>query len=158
MFRPMQRIRQQLSDDDCVKILNREKRGVLSVLGDDGYPYGLPINYWRCPDDGRIYFHGGLSGHKIDALANCDKASFCVCEQGEKREGEWWYRVRSIIIFGRVHMVLDESLAAEASRQLSLKFTTDLHYIEDEINRLITVTRCFCLVPEHMTGKIVTEK
>ena len=46
MFRPVTRFKQALSDEECLEILKNEKRGVLSVLGDDGYPYGMPINYW----------------------------------------------------------------------------------------------------------------
>lgn len=157
-FRPMLRTRQQLTHEDCVALLQSEKRGVLSVLGDQGYPYGVPINYWYCPENGNLYFHGGASGHKLDALAKCDKASFCVVEQGQKLEGEWWYRVRSVILFGHVRMVTDEALAAEVCRRLSLQFTSDRNYIESEIQNLLKVTRCFCLVPDHMTGKRVTEK
>ena len=44
MFRPMRRCKQQISDAQCIEILKNEKRGVLSLLGDDGYPYGLLKN------------------------------------------------------------------------------------------------------------------
>lgn len=37
MFRKMRRFKQQLPAEECVAILKREKRWVLSVLGDDGY-------------------------------------------------------------------------------------------------------------------------
>ena len=45
MFRPMRRFKQQISDTQCIEILKNEKRGVLSLLGDDGYPYGLPLSH-----------------------------------------------------------------------------------------------------------------
>ncbi|MBE7009832.1 MAG: pyridoxamine 5'-phosphate oxidase family protein, partial [Ruminococcaceae bacterium] len=82
MFREMLRFKQALPREECIDILKREKRGVLSVLGDDGYPYGMPINHFYCEDDGKLYFHGGRKGHKIDALRRCDKASFCVYDEG----------------------------------------------------------------------------
>lgn len=66
MFRPMRRWKQQLSDEDCIAILKNEPRGILSVLGDDGYPYGIPMNHWYCEADGKLYFHGAKTGHKID--------------------------------------------------------------------------------------------
>ena len=53
MFRKMLRFKQQLSDEECIYILKNQLRGVLSVHGDDGYPYGLPINYYYCEEDGR---------------------------------------------------------------------------------------------------------
>ncbi|MBP3901898.1 MAG: pyridoxamine 5'-phosphate oxidase family protein, partial [Blautia sp.] len=82
MFREMMRIKQQLSQEECIEILKKEPRGVLSVLGDDGYPYGMPINQYYCEEDGKIYFHSGKKGHKVDAIKRCDKASFCVYDQG----------------------------------------------------------------------------
>ena len=45
MFRPMRRFKQQISESKCKEILKNEKRGVLSLLGDDGYPYGLPLSH-----------------------------------------------------------------------------------------------------------------
>lgn len=57
MFRPMRRWKQQLSDEDCIAILKNEPRGILSVLGDDGYPYGIPMNHWYAEADGKLYFH-----------------------------------------------------------------------------------------------------
>ena len=83
MFRPMRRWKQQLSDEDCIAILKSELRGILSVLGDDGYPYGIPMNHWYCEADGKLYFHGAKTGHKIDAISQCDKVSYCVllCRQ-----------------------------------------------------------------------------
>ena len=45
MFRPMRRFKQQIADSKCKEILKNEKRGILSLLGDDGYPYGLPLSH-----------------------------------------------------------------------------------------------------------------
>ncbi|MBO6054535.1 MAG: pyridoxamine 5'-phosphate oxidase family protein, partial [Oscillospiraceae bacterium] len=78
MFRELQRKKQQLPMEECIRILKEEPRGVLSVLGDDGYPYGMPMNHYYSEEDGRIYFHGGRTGHKIDAIRRCNKVSFCV--------------------------------------------------------------------------------
>ena len=77
MFRKMRRFKQQITDEQCIKVLKNAKRGVLSLIGEDGYPYGLPINQWYCEEDGKIYFHGAKEGHKIDAIKACDKVSFC---------------------------------------------------------------------------------
>ena len=78
MFREMRRFKQRISEEECIRILKEQPRGVLSLLGDDGYPYGIPISHWYCEEDGKIYFHGAKTGHKIDAIAECDKVSFCV--------------------------------------------------------------------------------
>ena len=68
MFRKMRRFKQELSKEECMEILKNEPRGVLSVLGDDGYPYGMPVTHWYNEKNGKIYFHGAKSGHKIDAI------------------------------------------------------------------------------------------
>ena len=157
MFREMIRIRQQLATEECIDILKHELRGVLSVLGDDGYPYGMPMNHYYCEEDGRIYFHGGKSGHKIDAVRRDNKASFCVYDRGVRQEGEWFLRIRSVIVFGRIEIIEDPAKTVEISRRLSRKFTADENYIENEIVRSGPGTLLLALVPEHMTGKLVKE-
>ena len=157
MFREMMRIKQQLPQEECIEILKKEPRGVLSVLGDDGYPYGMPINQFYCEEDGKIYFHSGKKGHKVDAIKRCDKASFCVYDQGFRRKGEWALNIRSVIVFGRIEIIEDTEKVYEISRRLSRKFTDDEAYIEHEIVKSGPRTLMFALVPEHMTGKLVNE-
>ena len=157
MFRPMLRKKQQLPEEECLELLRREPRGVLSVLGDEGYPYGVPINHYYCPEDGRLYFHSGKTGHKIDAIRQMDKASFCVYDSGFRREGEWALNIRSVIVFGRIEMVEDTARIYEIARRLSRKFTDDENYIEREIARSGPGTLMFALNIEHMTGKLVNE-
>ena len=157
MFRKMARANKAIPEAECLEILKNELRGVLSVLGDDGYPYGVPINHYYCPEDGHIYFHSGRAGHKIDALKACDKASFCVYDQGFRREGEWALNIKSVIVFGRLRIVEDHEKAIDISRQLSYKFTRDEDYIDREIQRSGPGVLCFELIPEHMTGKLVNE-
>lgn len=157
MFREMARIKQQITREECLEILKNETRGVLSVLGDDGYPYGMPMNFWYDEETGNIYFHGGKKGHKIDAIRSCDKVSFCVYDKGFRREGEWAWNVKSVIVFGRIKEMTDYDRAMEVSRKLSYKYTTDSSYIEKEVMVSGPNTLCLELVPEHMSGKLVNE-
>ena len=157
MFREMLRKKQQLPEEECIEILKNELRGVLSVIGVDDYPYGMPINHFYCEEDGKIYFHSGRKGHKIDAMKRHDKASFCVYDQGFRREGEWALNIRSVIVFGRIEFIEDKEKIYEIARRLSYKFTDDEEYIEREIVRSGPGTLMFALVPEHMTGKLVNE-
>ena len=71
MFRKMCRFKQEMPAVECRELLKTQVRGVLSLLGDDGYPYGLPIDYWYNEADGKLYFHGAKEGHKIDAIRAC---------------------------------------------------------------------------------------
>ena len=157
MFRAMIRSRQALSREDCFAILKKEPRGVLSLLGDDGYPYGLPLDHWYCEEDGKIYFHCGKRGQKIDAIRRCDKASFCVMDQGFRREGEWALNISSVIVFGRISILEDQQEAIRITRALSYKYTQDSAFIEREIEQSGANVLVFALTPEHITGKLVNE-
>ncbi|MBE5914741.1 MAG: pyridoxamine 5'-phosphate oxidase family protein [Pseudobutyrivibrio ruminis] len=157
MFREMRRFKQQVSDEECIEILKTTKRGVLSVIGDDGYPYGIPINHYYCEDDGKIYFHGAKAGHKIDAIKSCDKASFCVYNDGYRKEGDWALNITSVITFGRIHLVEDEATALKICSELTKKFTDDDEYLKQEIQKSFRNVQCLELIPEHITGKLVNE-
>ena len=157
MFREIARKKQSIEKEQIIKILNNEKRGVLSVCGENGYPYGLPINYWYNEENGYIYFHSGKSGHKVDAIATNNKVSFCVYDEGYKKDGEWALNINSVIVFGKMYVVEDFDKAIEIFRLLSLKYTSDMEYINSEIQKFAKATLCYELRPEHITGKIVSE-
>lgn len=107
MFRELQRKNKQISMEECIELLKKEKRGVLSVLGDDDYPYGMPMNHWYNEEDGKIYFHCGKSGHRLDALRKCNKVSFCTYDRGYREDGDWAFHVKSVIVFGTIAIVED---------------------------------------------------
>ena len=156
-FREMIRIKQLLPQEECIRILKEELRGVLSVLGDDDYPYGMPLNHYYCEEDGKLYFHSGKKGHRTDAMRRHDKASFCVYDNGFRKEGEWALNIKSVIVFGRIEFIEDQETINRMAEKLSRKFTDDDNYIKTEIERSGPGTLMFALVPEHMSGKIVNE-
>ncbi|MBR0509083.1 MAG: pyridoxamine 5'-phosphate oxidase family protein [Clostridia bacterium] len=157
MFREVQRKKQALAPEECAALLQQELRGVLSVIGDDGYPYALPVNHWYDPEDGKLYFHSGKTGHKIDAMRQCEKACFCVYDGGSRREGEWALDFKSVVVFGKIDFVEDHARALEISRRLSERFTDDTAYIDREIEQFGAKVLCFSLTPLHITGKRVNE-
>lgn len=157
MFRKMRRSKQELTKEECIEILKKEPRGVLSVQGKEGYPYGMPMTHWYNEKDGKIYFHGAKSGHKIDAIRNCDKVSFCVMDKGYRNEGEWALNIRSVIVFGRLHTVEEPEKVTEICTNLCKKFTDDETYVEYELEHFGSQVLCLELEPEHITGKLVNE-
>lgn len=157
MFRDLIRKNKMLSVQDCVEILKNETRGVLSVMGDDDYPYGMPMNYWYNEEDGKIYFHCGKVGHRLDALKKHDKVSFCTYDKGYRNEGEWAWNVKSVIVFGRIEIIDDIDKIADVTTKLSYKFTQDDEYIKKEIEVSGRNTLLLELTPEHICGKLVTE-
>ncbi len=156
-FRPMRRNRQEISEAECIRLLKEEKRGVLSMAGENGYPYGIPLNHWYNPEDGKLYFHGAKTGHKIDAITRCDRVSYCVYDAGYRKEGEWALNVNSVVVFGRISLVMDEEKAKQICFHLCRKFTDDEEYIRREIQNALPRVQCLELTIDHMTGKLVNE-
>ena len=157
MFRKMRRFKQQISEEECIRVLKEQPRGVLSMIGDDGYPYGIPLDHWYCEEDGKLFFHGAKEGHKIDAIAKCDKVSYCVMDNGFRKEGEWALNINSVIVFGRIKLVDDVDKARLIGENLCRKFTDDEEYIQHELTNALPRAQCLELIPEHMTGKLVNE-
>lgn len=157
MFRPLRRIKQQLTQEDCISVLKNEVRGVLSVLGDNDYPYGLPINYWYNEDENKIYFHGSREGHKIDSILKHDKVSFCVYDKGIQVEHKKGLDYKSVIVFGRIKPVEDFDKTIDICRKLSQQFDFGEDYIEEEIKKFAKFVLCLELTPEHICGKMVNE-
>lgn len=161
MFREMRRSSQLLSNEKDVEILTNARRGVLSVLGDDGYPYGVPVNFVYDPSRGElgtIFFHAALSGHKLDAMKAYDKVSFCAMDEGYQNEGEWWYYVNSVICFCRASVIEDPQLKHDALAALARKYFPPQVDIEGDIAKNGDRIYMIELRVEHMTGKIVQEK
>lgn len=157
MFRKMRRFKQQLTENECREVLKGAKRGVLSLLEEDGYPYGLPINHWYSEETGKLYFHGAREGKKIEAIKKYDKVSFCAHDEGYRQEGDWALNIKSVIAFGRISLVEDEELARKICTHLVGKFTEDKEYLEKELKNALPRVQCLELSIEHMTGKLVNE-
>lgn len=157
MFRELVRKKKQIPEEQCIRILIDEPRGVLSVLGDNDYPYGMPMNHFYNEEDGKIYFHCGKMGHRLDALKKHDKVSFCVYDEGYRKDGEWALNIKSVVVFGRMKVVDDLDKVVYISDKLSRKFTGDDAYIREEIEKYASQTLLLELTPEHICGKLVTE-
>lgn len=157
MFRSMRRFKQQLTQEECIHILKDEPRGVLSFIGENGYPCGIPMDHWYCEEDGNIYFHGAKEGYKVDSLRSCDKVSYCVYDQGYRIDGDWPLHIRSVIVFGRIHFVEDSQKTEKICRSLCRKFTEDRDYADKEFQAAADRVLCLELDVEHMTGKLVKE-
>lgn len=157
MFREMRRWKQQLDKTECIAILKSTKRGVLSLIGDSGYPYALPINHWYCETDNKIYFHGAKEGHKIDAIKACDKACFCVYDEGYQKLGEWALNIKSVIVFGKIRLLDNTEKSKLICSEITRKFTDDQAYLEKELNSSLSRVQCLELTLEHISGKLVNE-
>ena len=145
-----------VDNETCEEILRTAARGTLSLTGDDGYPYGIPMNFIF--EDGRIYFHCAGEGHKIDAIDASDKACFTVLGEGTKNEGEWWLCFTSVVCFGRIRRVTDDDVRRHTLLALGAKYFPEGYDTEGDIAQNWKRVQILELTIEHMSGKAVREK
>lgn len=152
MFPNMRRFKQELSQEDTIRILQENSYGVLALEGDDGYPYAVPLGYHYA--DGHIYFHGAKQGHKMTAIGTGCKASFCVVAQDKVVPSEFTTYFISAIAFGKVSIVEDESKKRAILEMIAEKYAPgDVGGREHEISKAWKAVCVFQLELEHMTGK-----
>ena len=154
-FRKMRRFKQQLTDEECIELLQKEPRGVLSVIGENGYPYGFPMDFVY--DEGKLYFHCAKEGHKIDAVKACDKVSFSVIDEGVRKDGDWPLHFKSVILFGRIRILQDREEILSKVRLLGLKYFPSAEDVEEELKHSGNRVSCLELTIDHITGKRIKE-
>ena len=152
MFREMRRSKQQLSEEETVKILKNSSSGVLSVTGDDDYPYAVPVSYVY--KDGSIFIHCAKEGHKIDGIKRNDKVTFCVIGKDEVVQEDFTTRYRSVIVFGRAAVIADDERKRFALESIVEKYSPDFRTEgQQEIEKAWNHVCMLEITIEHMTGK-----
>ncbi|NLK65479.1 MAG: pyridoxamine 5'-phosphate oxidase family protein [Tissierellia bacterium] len=155
MFRKMRRIKQLLSMEDTVSVLDRCTNGVMACLGDEDYPYAVPVNYVYYKD--KIYFHSGKSGHKIDAIKKYPKVSFTVVDKDTIVSQEYTSYFRSVIAFGKARITEGDEWF-EAFKALVEKYSGDMP--KDAKHEKITEctgSHVIAIDIDHLTGKEAIE-
>lgn len=158
MFRPIRKKRNEISLESAKKLLAAERRGMLAVNGDDGYPYAVPVNYWYCEDENRIFFHGSRVGYKIERLKQDDKVCFTVYGNETVKDEEWAPYVQSAVVFGRCRLIDNRERAIELVRRFAGKYFPDPALIEEEIASAGRAVQMFEIEIEHLSGKEVQER
>ena len=152
----MRRNRQQLSREECERILGRCTSGVLALTGDGGYPYAVPLSYVYA--DGAIIFHSAVQGHKVDAIKRDSRCSFCVIEQDEIKPAEFTTYFRSVIAFGRIHILEDAAEKVQALRLLGRRYSpNDKPGLQHEIDKSLDHVLLLRLDIDHLSGKEAIE-
>ena len=155
-FRKMRRFRQQLIKSECDAILSMGTSGTLALLGDNGYPYAVPISYVYA--DGKLYFHSAQTGHKVDAIRQHDKASFCVIAADDIHPSEFTTYFRSVIAFGRIQIIESEDERMSAASLLGTRYNPgDEVGLQKELEKGLSHMLVLRLDIEHLTGKEAIE-
>jgi nitroimidazol reductase NimA-like FMN-containing flavoprotein (pyridoxamine 5'-phosphate oxidase superfamily) len=151
----MRRSKQLLPADETAAVMNRCTNGVLACLGDEGYPYAVPLSYVF--HENKIYFHSAKTGHKLDAISRNPKVSFTVVDEDTIVSQEYTSYFRSVIAFGSARITEgDERQRAFAA--LVEKYSGD----QPEADKHKEVAACgqahvIAIDIDHITGKQAKE-
>ena len=158
MFRKVRKIKNELDEKATKEVLKKAPRGVLALNGDDGYPYGLPLNYVYDEDNNALYFHGTKTGYKIDCIEKSPKASFtALLEEGVSDDG-WSKNVSSVVAYGLLEEIEDSDFARDALEKLAQKYYPSEDLIEKNIKANFKNTKILAFHISYMTGKRVNER
>lgn len=158
MFREMRRIKQELPLEEAKNLLMKNKIGVISFNGDNGYPYSIPINFLYDKEENKIYFHGAKSGYKLDCIKKNNKACFVTYGDQELSENGWSYYLKSLVAFGEIEIIEDRDLATKKLIELASRYYPSMSEINGVMERSFKNALVYSLNIQHMTYKRVHEK
>jgi uncharacterized protein len=115
----LRRQARKIDDEAALGVLRRCTWGVLSTVGVDGLPYGVPINYVL---DARgaekcLIFHAAVEGRKLDNLRHCPHAAFVAVEGAETLPDKFSSAYASAMVSGPVAIIDDPDV-----KRASLRF------------------------------------
>lgn len=151
MFKQMRRKDRQLDLEQTIKVLENGEYGVLSVTGENGYAYGVPLSYVYF--DNAVYFHGAKTGSKLDAIQNNNKVSFCVVGKTKVLPDKFSTNYESTIVFGIAKEVFEQE-KNNVLLELIKKYSKE--YIEqgkEYIERAAENTKVIKIDINHVSGK-----
>ncbi len=120
----MRRKDRQLSEEEAYILLENAEYGILSTVGADGMPYGVPISF--AYKDGCIYMHGTSdNGHKKANIAFSDQASFTVVDGVERQASQFTTLYKSAIAFGKVEILKDKAEKQKGIEAILQKYCSE---------------------------------
>ena len=134
--------------------LSTQRTMVLGFTQD--VPYLLPLNYGFLPGTtGVFYFHGALSGKKIELMGKGVQASFVVYQEGLVITGpsacDWGMNYSSVMGEGYLEIVSDPEEKKKGLDCLMAQFQAPIPYGYDE--KVFLRTQVFKLTINNLTAK-----
>ncbi len=151
MVNEMRRKDREIFNEDIEDVLFNGEYGTLATIGEDGYPYIVPLNYVYY--NKFLYFHCAKEGYKLQNIERNAKVSFCVVTSTEVMPSEFSTKYKSVIVCGATGEVTDdlkETILMKFIEKYSPGFSDEgKKYIEKAINS-VKVMR---INIQHITGK-----
>ena len=153
----IRRADRMMPDDRALQFLQRGFAGRLATIGEDGYPYCVPLLY-VCMD-GEVFVHNTLArGHLRANVERDPRVCFEVDEPDQvfdygRFECDSGLAYRSVILFGRIRVVDDRAAKQRFCEMLMQKYgKPDTIRPKNFFPRLDIIT-VYAMTIERITGK-----
>jgi Predicted flavin-nucleotide-binding protein len=151
MFQEMRRKDRSMDNEKSIGLLEKGQYGILSTVGENGYTYGVPLNYTYNRDN--IYFHCAEEGYKLKNILYNNKVSFCVVGNTAPIPEKFSYKFESVVVFGKAEEVSgiekEEALVSLVKKYSNEFVDKGLEYIRKDSCK----TKVVKITIDHMTGK-----
>ncbi len=122
--RAMRRRDREVSPQQARDILARAEHGVLATIGEDGWPYAVPLNHVLLGD--ALYVHCASEGHKLANIAHDARVSYCAVASAKVVPEMLSTLYESTVVFGRAAVVTDVEEKRRALVALVRRFAADM--------------------------------
>ncbi len=153
----MRQLKKKITDPEVVnRLLDEAPVGRLATVGPDGWPMVKPLNFAR--EGERLYFHCAREGEKLDHIGRDPRVCFEVdlaiayVKGTAENPCRASYLYRSVIAFGRAHLVEDETERRRALDLLMAKYQPDGGY-GDYLPEKVAITAVVRIDIESLSGK-----
>lgn len=152
MFAELKKKKYQMDREATEKVLKDGVFGILSLLGENDYCYGVPLHHVYV--DGNIYFHSALKGWKLDCAKHHPKVCYTVVDQKLMiLDGEHDTRYTSVCAFGQASEVTDREEKMKVLRAVMAKYDPkSIPWNEEYVKGPMPVA-IWKIAVEHMEGK-----
>jgi nitroimidazol reductase NimA-like FMN-containing flavoprotein (pyridoxamine 5'-phosphate oxidase superfamily) len=144
----------QLSEQEAWEVLKKGQWGVLSTVGEDGLPYGVPLSY--ALRDGKIYFHCAVAGRKLRNIAANPQVTFTVVAEHRPvfQQGHFSATYKSAVGQGQAVLLTDQAARRQAFYALIEDLVPEhLDKAGDYIAKLDQITAAVEITLDVVTGK-----
>lgn len=150
---PMRRRDRAISDAEAMRLLETCEYGILSTVGPENTPYGVPLSPVLL--EGKLYFHCALTGRKVDNLRHCPQVSFAAVGPTKPiYDGGFSTYFECVIASGTMDEVTDAEEKHRALYALAEKYLPDhMDKADGDIRKSFKATAVYCLTIESVTGK-----
>lgn len=148
----MRRKDRQMPEKFAWEVVDRCEYAFLSMTGEDGTPYGVPITIVR---DGRaVYFHSAMEGRKVRCLRQNPRVCLTCVGNTEIQQDRFTTLYECAVAFGTASEVTEETEKIQALRILCQRHTpANMENFDKAIEKSLARTGIWKIVVEEISGK-----